>query len=69
MSMLQRAIEIAVEAHAGQADKAGSIYILHPLRVMLAQTTDDARIVAVLHDVVEDCEGCRGAGDEARRRS
>ena len=56
MSTLDRAIEIAVEAHAGQVDKAGQPYILHPLRVMLAQTTDEARIVGVLHDVIEDSD-------------
>ncbi len=54
---LERAIAIATEAHTGQADKAGAPYILHPLRVMRAQDSDDARIVAVLHDVVEDCPG------------
>jgi (p)ppGpp synthase/HD superfamily hydrolase len=54
---LERAIQIAVEAHAGQTDKAGEPYILHPLRVMFGVTGQDARIVAVLHDVVEDCEG------------
>lgn len=54
---LERAIEIALIAHAGQTDKAGAPYILHPLRVMLAQTTDIARIAGVLHDVVEDGEG------------
>jgi (p)ppGpp synthase/HD superfamily hydrolase len=35
-------------------DKAGAPYILHPLRVMLAMGSDDGRIAAVLHDVVED---------------
>ena len=54
---LQRAIEIAVEAHKGQVDKAGSLYVLHPLRVMMSLDTDDEKIVGVLHDVVEDCEG------------
>ena len=54
-SMLNDAIVIAIKAHADQTDKAGQPYILHPLRVMLAQRTDEARIVAVLHDVVEDC--------------
>ncbi len=34
--MLERAIEIAVEAHKGQIDKGGSPYILHPLRVMMS---------------------------------
>ncbi len=51
---LERAITIAAESHEGQVDKAGSPYILHPLRVMAAQLTNDARTVAVLHDVVED---------------
>jgi len=52
---LARAIEIAVQAHAGQTDKAGAPYILHPLRVMFAVEGEEARIVAVLHDVIEDC--------------
>jgi (p)ppGpp synthase/HD superfamily hydrolase len=52
---LNRAIVIAAEAHAGQRDKVGQPYILHPLRVMGAMTHEDARIVAVLHDVLEDC--------------
>ena len=54
---LERAISIATEAHAGQFDKAGAPYSSHPLRVMRAQASEDARIVAVLHDVVEDCPG------------
>lgn len=54
---LQRAIEIAVEAHRNQSDKAGAPYILHPLRVMMLVDTEEERIVAVLHDVVEDGPG------------
>jgi (p)ppGpp synthase/HD superfamily hydrolase len=54
MSTLERAITIAAEAHAGQVDKAGAPYILHPLRVMLRLDSLEARIVGVLHDVVED---------------
>jgi hypothetical protein len=56
MSTLERALAIAVQAHAGQLDKAGAPYILHPLRVMLQMDTNEERIVAVLHDVVEDSE-------------
>lgn len=52
---LERAIAIAAAAHAGQVDKGGAPYILHPLKVMLRMTTLEERIVAVLHDVVEDC--------------
>jgi (p)ppGpp synthase/HD superfamily hydrolase len=54
---LERAIAIATAAHADQVDKAGAPYISHPLRVMRAQDSEEARIVAVLHDVVEDCSG------------
>ena len=52
--MLERTIEIAVEAHKGQVDKGGSPYILHPLRVMMSVNGESEKIVAVLHDVVED---------------
>lgn len=54
MSNLEKAISLASQAHFGQSDKAGQPYILHPLRVMMRLAADDERIVAVLHDVVED---------------
>jgi (p)ppGpp synthase/HD superfamily hydrolase len=54
---LEKAIKIAVEAHTGQLDKGDNPYILHPLRVMLSLNTEEERIVGVLHDVVEDCDG------------
>ncbi|QDT10470.1 HD domain-containing protein [Planctomycetes bacterium K23_9] len=54
MSDLERAIEIAVTAHKGQTRKDGSPYVLHPLRLMMAVGSDAEKIVAVLHDVVED---------------
>ena len=56
MSTLERAIEIATEAHRGQLDKVGNDYINHPLRVMEAGKTTDEKIVGVLHDVVEDTD-------------
>ena len=52
--MLQKAIEIAKEAHKGQLDKSGKDYIGHPLRVMEMGKTEEEKIVGVLHDVVED---------------
>jgi (p)ppGpp synthase/HD superfamily hydrolase len=55
MSNLYRAIKIAAQAHAGQFDRGGEPYILHPLRVMVRCKTDEERTVAILHDVVEDC--------------
>ena len=54
MSTLEKAIEIATEAHRGQFDKAGNDYIGHPLRVMAAGKSTEEKIVGVLHDVVED---------------
>ena len=54
MSTLERAIEIAKKAHAGQFDKAGKPYIFHPVRVMLRVDNEFEKMVAVLHDVVED---------------
>lgn len=52
--LLEKAIRIAVNAHAGQMDKAGFPYILHPLRVMMAVKTIRQKIIAVLHDLFED---------------
>ncbi len=54
MSTIEKAIEIAARAHAGQVDKAGAPYVFHPLRLMLAVGTPRERMAAVLHDVVED---------------
>ena len=53
---LERAIEIAVNAHKGVTDKGGNPYIVHPLRVMMSLKSDNEKIVGVLHDVVEDAE-------------
>ena len=56
MSTLERAIQIATEAHKGQLDKAGREYIGHPIRVMEMGKTEDEKIVGVLHDVIEDTD-------------
>lgn len=55
MATLQRAIELAVKAHAGQED-AGEPYIIHAMRVMLSLADsgeDELRMVGILHDAVE----------------
>ena len=51
---LERAIAIAAEAHAGQKDRGGAPYILHPIRLMIQMDSEDAMMAAVLHDVVEN---------------
>lgn len=57
-SMLATAIALAAEKHKDMFDKGGMPYILHPLKVMHYLKTDDIELmcVAVLHDVVEDCD-------------
>ncbi|MBA4147018.1 MAG: GTP pyrophosphokinase [Verrucomicrobia bacterium] len=52
--LLERAIQIAVEAHCGQKDRNGAPYVLHPLRMMMRATDTDEKMVAVLHDVIEE---------------
>ena len=51
---LEQAIHIAVNAHLGQVDKADAPYIFHPLRVMQQVNSTEEKILAILHDVVED---------------
>lgn len=56
MSTLSKMIAIAATAHAGQTDKAGKAYILHPLKVMHYLKTEDEELmcIAVGHDLCED---------------
>lgn len=56
MASVERALEIAIQAHFGQFDLAGEPYILHVVRVMAGSPKGDAQIVAALHDVVEDSD-------------
>jgi (p)ppGpp synthase/HD superfamily hydrolase len=54
MATIEKALQIAARAHEGQQEKDGQAYIMHPLRVMSAVEGEEAKIVAVLHDVIED---------------
>jgi (p)ppGpp synthase/HD superfamily hydrolase len=54
--MLKEALQIAVVAHEGQVDKAGEPYIDHPVRIAGMVEGEDAKVVALLHDVVEDSD-------------
>ena len=51
---LLRALFIAARAHKGQKDKGGKFYIFHPINVSLNVKGKDEKIVALLHDVIED---------------
>ena len=56
MANLQRALEIAVEAHRGQLQKDGLPYVLHPIKLMQSVCTFEEQVAALLHDVVEDTD-------------
>ena len=60
MANIDKALSIAVQAHSGQRDRYGRHYILHPLRVMHKVTTDREKIVAILHDIIEDTDWTTG---------
>ena len=55
-SLYKKAIWIAQEAHKGQTDKGGNPYIEHPLYVASQVDTTELKIVAMLHDTLEDSE-------------
>lgn len=55
-NLYNKALHIATCAHKGQVDKAGCDYIGHPLRVAQRCTTPEAKIVALLHDTIEDTD-------------
>ena len=54
MLLYQQALAIAEDAHKGQVDKAGVVYIQHPLYVASLVEGELAKTIALLHDVVED---------------
>ena len=55
-ALLARAINLASLAHIGQYRANGDPYILHPIRVMMQMDTVEEKIVAILHDVLEDTD-------------
>ena len=60
--MFEKAVIYATNAHNGQTRKGTNLpFIIHPMEVaaiVAAMTLDqDMLCAAVLHDVVEDCDG------------
>ena len=49
------AMELCIEAHRGQVDKGGYPYFLHPIHLAESMDDESETIVALLHDVLEDC--------------
>lgn len=54
--VFETALLIAAQAHAGQVDKNGVSYILHPLAVAAQLNTLELKTIAILHDTIEDTE-------------
>ena len=55
-NLLSLAYKIAQESHKGAVDKGGHDYILHPVAVASMVCENDEKIVALLHDVIEDSD-------------
>ena len=51
----KKALRYCFESHAGQFDKSGIPYVNHPLHLAEQMETEDETVVALLHDVMEDC--------------
>ena len=54
--LTKRAMLLCFDAHAGQMDKCGMPYVNHPLHLAEQMGTEDEVCVALLHDVMEDCD-------------
>lgn len=54
--LLDKAAQICVTKHAGQRDKMGCAYFQHPMRVAMRCCTDEEKMVALLHDTIEDTD-------------
>lgn len=54
--LVAKALEIAYQAHANQVDKSGKPYIGHIERVAARMKSDEAKCVALMHDVLEDTQ-------------
>lgn len=55
--LLNMMLVLATNSHAGQYDRGGKPYILHPLAVMqfLNSSDEELQCIALGHDTVEDC--------------
>lgn len=56
MNQLDSALKLATLAHKGQTDKNGVDYIQHPIRVAASLPDEREKVVALLHDVLEDTD-------------
>lgn len=53
-ALITLALKTAKECHQAQKDKGGHDYILHPMAVAEKCSESLCKVVALLHDVIED---------------
>lgn len=56
MNDYTKALEFAATKHAGNKRKNGDNFIIHPIRVSQEVKTEKQKIIALLHDVLEDTD-------------
>lgn len=56
VELLHRCVMLAKEKHRHQVDKGGKPYIYHPIRVARRCATVKEKMVAIMHDLVEDTD-------------
>lgn len=52
----KKALKLCFEAHKEQVDKSGIPYVFHPFHLAEQMQTEEATVVALLHDLVEDTD-------------
>lgn len=52
--LVHMALDLCKEYHADQKDKNGRVYYEHPIRLATQVESDEEKIVALLHDIIED---------------
>jgi len=50
----KKALKLCFEAHKEQVDKGGMPYVFHPFHLAEQMKSEEATVVALLHDLVED---------------
>ena len=54
--MTKKALKLCFEAHRDQLDKSGLPYVFHPFHLAEQMDSENAVVLALLHDVVEDTD-------------
>lgn len=60
VNLINKALQIASFVHEGQVDIGGTEYLKHPLHICEQVESEDEKIVALLHDTLEDSQITKG---------